>query len=198
MAFAGASRVPAKGEEPAFESSPDFGNGFNIRFVLPFSRADIYKELLNATSPLGSSPSASFTIMRPGHTEGEQVSPGCIRKATFAAPFYGETVSELTVADAGAADGSGVATIKWRQLEASTRLNLIGLDGKPSEFTVELEGDPGFGTLVIMTYNFATAEMQGPLSFLGCMLPQLLQYHLHSSIVSVWHMEMVRCARALE
>ena len=53
------------------------------------------------------------------------------------------------------------------------------------------EGDAE-GTLVTMTYNFASVNMAGPLFCLINCMPSLLKYHLHSSIVSVWHMEMVR------
>ena len=58
------------------------------------------------------------------------------------------------------------------------------------EFGVVLEGGPG-GTLVTMRYNFAKADMKGPLCFLAKCMPDLLKWHLHGSIGSVWHMEMV-------
>ena len=188
-----ASKVPEKGDAPNFAVSPDLGGGFTIRFCLPFGRHELYKELTLPENPLGSSPSAIFEILRPGFTEGVTISPGCVRMVTFSAPFFGSTVSELTVADSGPTDGMGTSKVKWRQLESSTRLNLQGRDDHAPEFAIELEGGAEFGTLVTLTYNFATAEMHGPLSCFswGCM-PQLLRYHLHSSIVSVWHMEMVR------
>ena len=120
-----------------------------------------------------------------------QISPGCVRRCTFAAPFFGTTTSEMTVAEPGPATGSGKSAIKWRQLESSTRMNLEGRDGISPEFLVELEGGAE-GTLVTMTYNFAKVSMNGPLFCLLNCMPSLLKYHLHSSITSVWHMEMVR------
>lgn len=120
------------------------------------------------------------------------MSPGCVRRVSFAAPFFGETVSELIVAEAGEAVDGGRSEVVWRQLHSATRLNLLG-DGRSllPEFGVELEGGPD-GTLVTMRYNFMRAEMSGPLCFLvGCM-PSLLKWHLHAHIASVWHMEMVR------
>ena len=36
--------------------------------------------------------------------------------------------------------------------------------------------------------------MDSPLAFLfNCVMPQVLQWTIHNSVVSVWHMEMVRC-----
>ena len=118
------------------------------------------------------------------------MSPGCVRRVEFAAPFYGETTSELMVCDRGPDRGDGVSQIIWRQLESSTRLNLLGHRGYFPEFGVVLEGGPG-GTLVTMRYNFAKADMKGPLCFLAKCMPDLLKWHLHGSIGSVWHMEMV-------
>ena len=118
------------------------------------------------------------------------MSPGCVRRVEFAAPFYGETTSELMVCDRGPDRGDGVSQIIWRQLESSTRLNLLGHRGYYPEFGVVLEGGPG-GTLVTMRYNFAKADMKGPLCFLPKCMPDLLKWHLHGSIGSVWHMEMV-------
>ena len=119
------------------------------------------------------------------------MSAGCVRQVMFAEPFFGETISELTVADRGESSVEGRSVVVWRQLHSATRLNLLG-DGRHSpEFGVQLEGGSD-GTLVTMRYNFARAEMKGPLCFLvGCM-PSLLKWHLHASIASVWHMEMVR------
>ena len=58
------------------------------------------------------------------------MSAGCVRQVQFAQPFFGETISELTVADRGAASGEdGRSEIVWRQLVSSTRLNLLG-DGE--------------------------------------------------------------------
>ena len=121
-----------------------------------------------------------------------QISAGLVRKVSFAAPFFGETVSELTVAERGSADAdSGRSEVVWRQLHSSTRLNLLGDRGHLPEFGVVLEGGPQ-GALVTLRYNFARAEMSGPLCFLvGCM-PSLLKWHLHASIANVWHIEMVR------
>lgn len=163
--------------------------GFDISFFLPFSRQELYSELLVVDNPLGSSPNVSFTVLRPGYTE--EVSPGFVRKCTFAAPFFGETISELTVAEPGTRFGPGKSSIKWRQLESSTRLNLVGRDGILPEFLVELDGSED-GTLVRLAYNFAQVNVGGPLFCLVNCMPSLLRYHLHSSIVSVWHMEMVR------
>jgi hypothetical protein len=111
---------------------------------------------------------------------------------SFAAPFYGETTSELTIAERGPPTRIGRSRVVWRQLETSTRLNLLGDEerGVFPEFGVEMEGS-AVGTLVTMTYNFARIEMRGPLCFLGSCLPSLLQWHLHSSIGAVWH---VRCS----
>ena len=111
---------------------------------------------------------------------------------SFAAPFFGETVSELTVAERGGeSKEGGRSVVVWRQLETSTRLNLLGDGQSLPEFGVELESGAQ-GSLVTLRYNFAKAEMSGPLCFLvGCM-PSLLKWHLHASIASVWHIEMVR------
>ena len=121
-----------------------------------------------------------------------QLSVGCVRQVSFAAPFFGETVSELTVAARGAPEGEeGRSEVVWRQLDSATRLNLLGDGRHLPEFGVQLEDGP-HGTLVTLRYNFARAEMQGPLCFLvGCM-PSLLKWHLHASIASVWHLEMCR------
>merc|ERR1712185_278325 len=109
--------------------------GFTISFFLPFAADDLYNELLSE-HPLGSSPHVTFTIMRSGYS-GTAISPGCVRKVTFAAPYFGETISELTKAEKGAAGSK--STIVWRQLSSSTRLNLLGRDGIPPEYIVELE-----------------------------------------------------------
>jgi len=181
----GASTAPAAGQPAQFASSPHMG-GFSVTFHLPFTREDVFEQLLVKETPLGSSPNCTFTIMRKGYTDGVEVSPGCVRKVTFAAPFFGETVSELTVAETYGEK----SRIVWRQLTSSTRLNLLGRDGIPPEYIVELEGGVG-GTLVTLRYNFYKADMKGPLFFLVNCMPSLLQYHLYSSIVDVWYMEMV-------
>ena len=91
----------------------------------------------------------------------------------------------------------GISELVWRQLQSSTRLNLLGDGQHPPEFGVVLEGGPA-GTLVTMRYNFARAQMDGPLCLLvGCM-PALLRWHLHASISSVWHLEMVSAAHAYD
>jgi hypothetical protein len=53
-----------------------------------------------------------------------QMTPGCVRKIVFSAPFFGDTVSELTAAEPGPAIGSGTSRVKWRQLSTDTRLNM--------------------------------------------------------------------------
>lgn len=168
--------------------------GFELSFFVPFDRLDIYAELVvNASDrlPLGASPNMVFTILRPGYDASDEMSPGCVRQVSFAAPFFGETISELTVAEPGAPGEDGRSELVWRQLHSSTRLNLLGDGRYLPEFGCVLESSTD-GTLVTMRYNFARAEMSGPLCFLvGCM-PQLLKWHLHASISSVWHMEMVR------
>jgi len=184
----GASTPPTSGQAASFDESPKLG-GFDLSFYLPFSRQELYSELLVADNPLGSSPNVTFEILRAGYSG--EISPGCVRRCTFAAPFFGTTTSEMTLAEPGPATGSGKSAIKWRQLESSTRMNLEGRDGIPPEFLVELEGGAE-GTLVTMTYNFAKVSMNGPLFCLLNCMPSLLKYHLHSSITSVWHMEMVR------
>ena len=178
----GASR-----SESDLAPSPDMG-GFSLSFMLPFERTAVYDELLIKDNPLGSSPNVQFTILRPGYSS--EMSAGCVRQASFVAPFFGETTSELTVAERGPEDSYGKSHVVWRQLESSTRLNL--LDGRHlPEFGVVLEGGE-MGTLVTMRYNFSRAEMQGPLCCLASCLPALLRWHLHASVGAVWHLEMVR------
>jgi hypothetical protein len=174
------------GKAPEFDSSPDMG-GFTISFFLPFVADDLYNELLSEF-PLGSSPNVTFTILRSGYS-GPVISPGCVRKVTFPAPYFGETISELTVAEKGTAGSK--STIVWRQLTSSTRLNLLGRDGIPPEYIVTLEGSTG-GTLVRIRYNFHKTDMKGPLFFLSYCMPSLLQFQLSLTIVDVWHAEMVR------
>ena len=120
------------------------------------------------------------------------LSPGCVRRASFAAPFYGETTSELIVAQRGDPDNEAHATssLVWRQLDSATRLNLLGDGSHLPEFGVLLEGGPGV-TLVTLTYNFASARMHGPLCFLVMCMPQLLKWHLHTKIASEWHLQML-------
>lgn len=109
------------------------------------------------------------------------MSAGCVRRVSFFAPFCGETTSELVVADRGSPAADGQSRVVWRQLESSTRLNLLGetlADGEAfPEFGVALEGGPG-GTLVTMTYNFARVDLRGPLFFLASCMPALLRWHL--------------------
>ncbi len=157
-----ASELPAGASDGdgTFASSPDMG-GFTVLFSLPFSRLDVYKELLIHDQPLGSSPNVTFTLLRPGYTADAPISPGAVRRVEFGPPFHGSTVSELTVAERGAADGSGFSAIKWRQLESTTRLNLLGRDGQPPEFTVTLEGSKQ-GTLIKLHYNFDRARPTPP------------------------------------
>ena len=169
--------------------------GFELSFHLPFERRHVYDELVvhpRVRHPLGAAPNVAFTIMRPGYEPGDEMSAGCVRKVSFAAPFFGETVSELTVASRGE-DGKeeGYSEVVWRQLKSETRLNLLGDGVHLPEFAVGLEGGPG-GTLVTLRYNFARAEMSGPLCFIVGCLPSLLKWHLDASIQGVWHIEMVR------
>ena len=178
--------------------SPAMG-GFELAFHLPFDRCSVYDELLihpRRGHPLGASPNVAFSVIRPGYEAHEEMSVGCVRKVTFAQPFYGMTTSELAVASRGDPDAEeGISELVWRQLQSSTRLNLLGDGQHPPEFGVVLEGGPA-GTLVTMRYNFARAQMDGPLCLLvGCM-PALLRWHLHASISSVWHLEMVSAAHA--
>lgn len=156
--------IPAGASDPTsltFQSSSNMAGGFDVTFSIPFSRVDVYKELLVPDSPLGSSPNVTFRILRPGYDEADPMSPGCVRRVEFGAPFNGETVSELTVAERGPNE-SGSSSIKWRQLESSTKLNLLGnpAEGDYPEFTVTLEGGPQ-GTLVKLIYNFARVRRRG-------------------------------------
>ena len=173
-----------------FDTSPELG-GFVVQFSIPFSRTDVYKELLVAEGPLGSSPNVTFTIRRPGIAGGQPISPGCVRAVEFGAPFHGTTVSELTVAEKGTENGPGFSAVKWRQLESTTRLNLLGDGTHLPEFTVTLEGSKS-GTLVKLYYNFSKVDMKGPLFCFSSCMPNLLKWHLTSTISNVWHMEMVR------
>ena len=185
-----ATRSPDDLRSPRFGRSRDMG-GFTISFMIPFERIDIYDELVSTSNPLGSPPNVVITVLREGYSGG--MSAGCVRRVGFVAPFYGETISELMVAERGPDDRRehGKSCIVWRQLESSTRLNLLGERSATPEFEVELEGGPG-GTLVTLYYNFARAEMRGPLCFLAGCMPSLLKWHMHASVVTVWHMEMVR------
>jgi len=185
----GAFIAPEPGQPPGtYLEVPPMG-GFSLSYHLPFAREDLFNELMVADAPLGSSPDCTFSIMRNGFTEGVVVSPGCVRKVTFASPYFGETISQLSIADRGAPGGA--SRIVWQQLQSTTRLNLLGRDGIPPEYKVELEEGMG-GTLVKMSYNFYKADMKGPLFFLVNCMPSLLQYHLHSQIATVWAGEMVR------
>ena len=170
------------------EPSADMG-GFSISFMVPFERTAVYDELLVPDDPLGSSPHVDFEILRAGYTQ--EMSAGCVRKATFVAPFYGETTSELTMAERGPHQGYGKSYIVWRQLESQTRLNLTGDAHNYPEFGVILEGGED-GTLVTMRYNFKRIDLRGPLCCIASCMPSLLRWHLHASVGSVWHLEMVR------
>ena len=175
---------------------PPMGACFTISFMLPFERADVFEQLLGSPStnvpPLGSSSLVEFTLMRPGYDKRDEMSAGCVRRAAFAAPAYGEVISELTVAERGDPNDAegGVSELVWRQLSSSTNLNLVGDGHYLPEFGVTLEGNPG-GTVCTLRYNFAKAEMGGPLCCLGCMMPTLLKWNLQSSIDSVWYKDMI-------
>ena len=61
------------------------------------------------------------------------------RSVTFAQPFYGMTTSELAVASRGDPEAEeGISELVWRQLQSSTRLNLLGDGQHPPEFGVVL------------------------------------------------------------
>ena len=80
--------------------SPPMG-GFELAFALPFDRCAVYDELLihpRRGHPLGASPNVAFSVVRPGYDAHDEMSVGCVRRVTFAQPFYGETTSELAVA----------------------------------------------------------------------------------------------------
>ena len=168
---------------------PWMGGGFDVHFVLPFARSSVWTELL-AEYPLGSSMDrAQHTILRPGYTEGEVVSPGCVRRAEFvAADASGYTISELVEADAGHGR-EGAAVLKWRQLETSTALDLLGCDGHLPEFTVRLLGGDA-GTLVTLAYNFASVRVRGGLCCIACLLPRLLKANLDSRMGGAWLADM--------
>ena len=69
----GASTPPASGQAASFDESPKLG-GFDLSFFLPFSRQELYSELLVADNPLGSSPNVTFEILRAGYS-GEVSTP---------------------------------------------------------------------------------------------------------------------------
>lgn len=152
-----ASTPPREGEAASFNRSALMASTFSVNFFLPFSRHELYSELLHPSDPLGSTPTQEHTILRNGYTPDVVMSPGCVRKVAFAAPFYGETISELSVADPGDDGQVGVSRIVWRQLSTSTRLRLFGRDNvNLPEFGILLEGDIG-GTLLTLTYKCARA-----------------------------------------
>lgn len=174
---------------------PPMGGCFDLSFFLAFEPRHIYNELVvhpRSRHPLGAAPNVAFAILRPGYDPKNEVSPGCVRKVSFASPFFGETVSELTVSNPGSASKEGdVCEVVWRQLSSSTRLNLLGDGVNLPEFGVRLEGGAS-GTLVTMTYNFARAELSGPLCCIASCMSSVLKWHMNGSIAGVWHIEMVR------
>ena len=69
--------------------------------------------------------------------------------------------------------GSGCVALIWMGLPCLVGLALFGWR--------QLEGGPG-GTLVTLTYNFAHADMKGPLCVFTSCLPAILKWQLHTAI----------------
>jgi len=161
--------------------------GFKVTFTIPYTMDSVIKELLEPTNPLGaSSEKLTFETVRAGWDGKSSVSRGYVRRVTFDEPFSGSTVSELVTLE----ELSNGWFLKWRQLQSTTRLNLIGDGDEFPEFSITLVNNSGDSTTATLDYNFKKVSLSGPLCCFACIMPKLLEWHLTKTIHLVWANEM--------
>ena len=113
---------------------------------------------------------------------------GCTRKVEFGLPFKGSATSKLLKLQEGP---SGVEII-WEQLASEGKLNLVRQDPKESTmFTITVVPQE-YGSDVTLAYDFDKVELKGPMCWMACFMPSLLQWHMKRSIKSVWEAGMTQ------
>lgn len=162
--------------------------GFAVSFDVPFSAADVFKELLHEEHQLGiNTERVTFETVKKGDgpVEINGLAIGYVRRTIFGEPFSGTTVSEITALE----DSEDQKLITWTQLESDTKMQLIGTPAAPPRTTIALTASPK-GTNVSITYEFDKVKIVGALCCLAPAMPSLLKWHMGQTIEDIWTYEM--------
>jgi len=167
--------------------------GFNISFILPFKREDLWQELV-ADRMVGTDndDEIKYTIIRTGNDEENPVSVGCVREATYGSPVHGRTVSELLELKAP-------SYIKWATLlQTDTVYEFIGRsDETPPSIALALKENkrtkahPEGGTTVTIKYDYSQVVVHGLFCCLSCFASDYIKSRMQKTLPEKWKDSMI-------
>jgi len=133
------------------------GNFLELQFLLPFTRGDVFREVVSSQAPIGiEKKKVMIRVLKSVHNSSpiDALEVGCIREMAFHS-VGGRTVSEVIKLEQD-------WMIKWQELETTVGINakMIGIGRHKPTFAVYLEDAPA-GTRVRVRYEFYRVETRG-------------------------------------
>uniref|UniRef100_A0A7S3B5V2 Uncharacterized protein n=1 Tax=Haptolina ericina TaxID=156174 RepID=A0A7S3B5V2_9EUKA len=158
---------------------------FTASFRVPFERADVFREISKAQTPLGIDTKRVNIKVTKDSKLIELIQVGCSREAEFV-DNTGTTTSKLVALE----DGKRVV---WEELSSTVQsMRMVGIEGQPPLFTTLLTDDPR-GTHVELRYDFHSVQLPGLFgnSVSKTAFPSHISDSLPEAVRSAWVADML-------